>query len=432
MAGGQSDLVAVGGVARRGGLGQLALGELALQGLAEGDPGVAAACKPHGLMDINPAGQGVPDAAADAGGRAAEGLDLGGVVVGLVFKHEQPVLLLSVHLRRDMDGTGVDLLALVQLGEQAPLFQHLCADGGDVHEGLGTGGGLLLSIDLHPGGKVALIGSFDGGVVDPDLVQMGGEGGVAAVIGPVGVHHPHLGDGGVPLLLVPEVGLEEFQVVQIHGQPQPVQQGGQTGLVHGGKAGYRVHVVGDGVFPHQGLRLLQRGLPAFHRVDEEGLDFVQILLRQPAPQQIQLSVGHQGPLHPGHKLDALGGGVRPLVELPRQSLHPKPGTRHAGHGIVLVVHHVHLGLGKDNVLGPPVDGGVDLLHVIPVQNFNRLEPGNPQLLPQLPAQALGFHVEALFFLGVAAVNTHGRYPPFLFHIPVFYLIKHISPHRRQA
>ena len=43
MAGGQADLVAVGGIARRGGGGQLPLGQLALQGLVKGHPGIAAA-----------------------------------------------------------------------------------------------------------------------------------------------------------------------------------------------------------------------------------------------------------------------------------------------------------------------------------------------------------------------------------------------------
>ena len=43
MAGSQADLVAIGGIARRRGLGQLPLGQLALQGLVKGYPGVAAA-----------------------------------------------------------------------------------------------------------------------------------------------------------------------------------------------------------------------------------------------------------------------------------------------------------------------------------------------------------------------------------------------------
>ena len=278
VAGGKADLVAVGGVPRRGGLGDLPLGQLALQRLGQGHRGIAAPRHPHGLVDVGPAGEGVPDAPADAGGRAAEGLDLGGVVVGLVLEHQQPVLLLPVHIGGDMDGAGVDLLALVQLGQEAPLFQHLGADGGDVHQGLGTLSGLLLAVDLHPGGEIPLIGRLDGGIADLHVFQVGGEGGVAAVVGPVGVHHPHLGDGGVPLLLVPEVGLQEFQVVQVHGQPQGVQQAGQGLSVHGGKAVHCVHAVGSGVLPHQRLGLVQGGLPAFHRVDEVLFDFLLVLL----------------------------------------------------------------------------------------------------------------------------------------------------------
>ena len=135
---------------------------------------------------------------------------------------------------------------------------------------------------------------------------MGGEGGVAAVVGPVGVHYPHLGDGGVPLFLVPEVVLEELQVIQVHGQAQGVQQGGQGCFIHGGKAGHCVHMVGNGMLPRQRLGLVQAGLPAFYRVDEERFDFVHILLGQPAPQQIHLGVGNEGAVHSGHELDTLG------------------------------------------------------------------------------------------------------------------------------
>ena len=71
MAGSQTDLVAVGGIARRRRLGDAALGQLARQGLVQCLAGVAAAGHPHGLMDIRTARQRITDAPADAGGRAA-------------------------------------------------------------------------------------------------------------------------------------------------------------------------------------------------------------------------------------------------------------------------------------------------------------------------------------------------------------------------
>ena len=207
MAGGQTDLVAIGGIARGGGLAQLPLRQLAGESLVQRGTGITRTGHPHGLMDIGTAGQGVPDAAADAGGRAAEGLDLRGVVVGLIFEHQQPVLGLAVHRGGDVDGAGIDLLTLVQFRQQAPLFQDLCADGGNVHQGLRPLGGLFLTVDLHTGGQIPLVGGLNSRIVDLHLVDVGGEGGVAAVVGPVGVYHPDLGDGGVPPLVIPEIAL---------------------------------------------------------------------------------------------------------------------------------------------------------------------------------------------------------------------------------
>ena len=325
MAGGKADLVAVGGVARRRGLAELPLGKLAGKGLTEGLAGVTAAGDAHGLVDIGPAGEGVPDAAADAGGRPAEGLDLRGVVVGLVLEHQEPVLLLPIHLCGNVDGAGVDLLALVQLRELAPLFEDLGSQGGDVHQGLGTPRGLFLPVDLLSEGKVAVIGRLNGGVLRRHPVQMGGEGGVAAVIGPVGIHHTELRDGGVPALRVPEPGLEEGQVVAIHGEAHSLPQGGETGGIQGGEAREDRHICRDGGLLAQGLGQFQGSLPALHRVDDVALHSGHVLRRQGAVENVDLGGADGGALPLAQKLDTLGGGVRPLVKLPRQGLHGKDG-----------------------------------------------------------------------------------------------------------
>ena len=213
MARGKADLVAVGRISRRRGLRQLALGELSGKRLRERLSRVAAARHAHRLMDISAAGERVADAAADAGGRAAEGFNFGGVVVGLVFEHQQPVLLLAVHLGGNVDRAGVDLLALVELGEKAAFLERLSADGRDVHERLGALGGPLEAVDFLARGEVAVIRILDGGILDADLIQMRRERRVAAVIGPVGVDDAHLGHGGVAVLFVAEIGLQGLEVV---------------------------------------------------------------------------------------------------------------------------------------------------------------------------------------------------------------------------
>ena len=427
QAGGQTDLVAIGGVARRRGLGQLALGQLALQSFAHGRPGVAAAGQPHGLVHIGPAGQGVPDAAADAGGRAAEGLDLGGVIVGLVLEQEQPVLLLPVHHGPDPDGAGVDLLALVQILQQPPLLQGLGTDGGDIHEGLGPHAGLLLSVYLCTGIQIAAIGLGHLLVHDLHRIDMGGKGGMSAVIRPIGVHHPHLGDGGIPALLIPEIGLEELQVGQVHGQAILLQHPLQSVLIQGSEPGEHRHPVGGVVGPGQGVRLVHERLSALHGVDEIGPDFVQVSLAQAPGHGIHPGVGHGGLGHPRQQHDALGAGVRPLVVLAGQGLHRQQGGPLPQLRQLLIVEVVTLGLGKYRWLGRLVDRLIHPFHIVAVEQPQPGQSGNPQLVPQLPQGLFRLHVKPGPLLHIASkylahslfspLSLPGSPPGYLFPVP---------------
>ena len=170
-----------------------------------------------------------------------------------------------------------------KFGQQPPLFQHLGADGGDVHEGLWPLGGFLRPMDLLPGGQIPVIGGLDRRIVDLHVVQMGGEGGVAAVVGPVGVHHPDLRQGGVPALRVPEVCLEERQVLQVHGETQPRQQGPQARPVQGSEALTVSTSAGTAVSAASRSGGVQRRLPALHGVEDIPLHRVHIRRRQGTP-----------------------------------------------------------------------------------------------------------------------------------------------------
>ena len=133
--------------------------------------------------------------------------------MGLVLEQEQPVLVLAVHVALDLDGAGVDLVALVEVGQDAALLEGLCADGGHVHQAAGLFG----AAGLLPQGHIPVKRLLHHGVVDLDIVQDGAEGGVAAVVRPVGVDEADLGDGGIPVLAL-EVVLAEDDVGMVHGQ----------------------------------------------------------------------------------------------------------------------------------------------------------------------------------------------------------------------
>ena len=76
--------------------------------------------------------------AAQAGRRAAERLDLRGVVVRLILELDQPILGFAVDGDGHLDGAGVDLLALVEIRHKAAALERLRADDSHIHEGDGA------------------------------------------------------------------------------------------------------------------------------------------------------------------------------------------------------------------------------------------------------------------------------------------------------
>ena len=110
LSGGQADLVPVGAVAMSRFLRNFTLGQLARQGILNRCSRVPCTSKAHGLVNIASARQRISNRAAKTGRRAAEGLDLCGMVVGFVLKHEQPVLVHTVVVNRHIDTAGVDFL----------------------------------------------------------------------------------------------------------------------------------------------------------------------------------------------------------------------------------------------------------------------------------------------------------------------------------
>ena len=403
LTGGQTDLVAVGAVAGCGGGHELALGELAFQRLGDRHGRVRGAGDAHRLIHVGAAGQRIADAAADAGGRAAERFDFGGVVVGLVLEQEQPVLVVAVHVNLDLDGAGVDFLGLVEAGQDAVLLEPLGADGAHVHEADGLG----VAAELVAHRQVTLEGGLDGGVIDGHFVQLGAERGVTAVVGPVGVDHLDLGDGGFAALLA-EVLLAEFEVGQIHGQ---------TPLVDELLAGFGVHLVetGDGLdlaghrhLGLQGFLGLQAGLAGLDRVDHVMLDGVHVGVGQVTFQRVQLGGADRRALALGDELDAFGGGVGALVELAGQEL----GGEDLGSGEVgqVVGHIVHLGFAEHGGHGLVEQFLGDAFDVIAVHDAQGLEAVQSEDRAQFARKLLGFDIKAGLLFHVHAKN-HGN--PFL-------------------
>ena len=74
--------------------------------------------------------------------------------------------------------------------------------------------------------------------------------------------------------------------------------------------------------------------------------------------------------------------------------HIKENTTAPGLGEALVPYHVHLGLGEYDVLCLLIDGGLNPLHVITVQDADALYILDPQEAPQVPQKVPGLRRQA--------------------------------------
>ena len=148
--------------------------------------------------------------------------------MGFVLKLKQPLLFLAVDVHLDFDRAGVDLFRFVQRTEQTLLFECLCADGRQIHQGHRFVFACVQGLSQL---EVFIVSVLDVIALDVHLLDVGGEGGVTAMVGPIGVDHANLGDGRSALFGFFKVFLTEGDVAQIHRQTVLVDEFLQALLV---------------------------------------------------------------------------------------------------------------------------------------------------------------------------------------------------------
>ena len=325
---GKADLVAVAGITRGSRRHQLALGQFAGNGFLHGLERVARAGHAHRLIYIAAVGQGVADRAADAGGRAAEGLNFRGVVVRFVFKEQQPRLVYTVIVHGNAHAASVDFVRFIEILQNTFFFEVLAADGAEVHQAHGL---IFSRVNVRTQFEIILVRSLNHGVADVHIVQNGAKSSVAAMVGPVGVNHADFRNGRVALFGA-EILLTKGNIALVHRQPQPADQLAQCRRGQLAKALQGNHIGRHGVFHGQRLLCLQQCLARLHGVDDVFFNFRHFRRRRRAAEQVNARIRHCGALTAGCPLNTFSSAGCALVKLAGQKLRGK--------------HHVALGNGR--------------------------------------------------------------------------------------
>ena len=300
-----------------------------------------------------------------------------------------------------VDAAGVVLLAHLHVVQLARLPQVACADRGHVHQVQP----LLLAAEFRPHLQVEVQGPvdvfLDKGVLDADALQFGGEGGMAAVVAPVGVQDPQFGLVGVAPF-AGEVVHHFLQVCGAHRQPHLPAPAFQFLRLHRAEAFQHGNRLDGGlVGERKDGKVLLAGL---HRIDIVFADLVQRFVGGVPVEDEQLGALDADLRRRVDQVDAVHGRGGPLVELPGQEFHGDvPGARK----VDAVRDGVRHRFAEDAVAAFLQQFGGEPVEVIDVQQPERAEL-QLQVFAKLILEAAGLDLEFRMLLDENTVFFHKR------------------------
>ena len=320
LTGGKTDLIAVGGVALGRFDDDLSLRELACKRFGKRHARVCGARHAHRLIHIGASGERVSDTSAQAGRCPAEWLDLGRMVVCFILEKEQPVFLAVDGIDLHLDGAGIDLFRLIQIFQLSFLAESLdsrCCHIHQRHRAL-----RILAIDMDTRLFVVFerLGDRSGksAVFDFDRGELGGESGVTAVVGPVGIEHTDLCHGRISLLFIAEIVTDHRHVIMAHGKAHVGDQGIDPCIIQLADAldnGYCLRVF-DGKI--QRFRRSETCFTGLHRIHKEFQDLLAVAFCEMSIKGVDQRTTHTCAIFSGDNGQTLLCRVRSLVILSRQ------------------------------------------------------------------------------------------------------------------
>ena len=335
--------------------------------------------------------------------------------MSLILEEYQPLLRLPmiavIHLHGNHNGAGVNLIGLLHISQLAVSLQFSHCHQGKIHQA----DKLVLASckDLLSGVQIALVGGLDGreviALTELHIGQLRGEGGVTAVIGPIGIQNTDLRHGGVSLLLIVKVLLNVFEILKGHCQRKRIVQLLKLCLFHGDKAIKHGNICGFIKLCDQGIGLLAANLPGIHGVDTVCLDSGKFFVSN-------ITQNHIGDSGANHRLfilfqesHALYCRVCSLIELTGQELYGKHSCILRNLNL-LRIQIIHRGFGKYSSAGLFKHFIGDILHII-ADEFSDSLHLNTEVVFDLLVKLSRFYRKGLLLFHIDTSDVTHFFPP---------------------
>ena len=333
------------------------------------------------------------------------------MVVCLILEHEEPVLILPIHIDSHADAARIDLLGFVEILELALRAQRFHADDGDVHQGHIP---LVALVECPAVIRIALIGldnrQGEGPVLDVHGVNRRGKRRVAAVIRPVGVDHAQLRDRRRTVLRIAEILLNEFEIRLTHRKAVLFVKTLELTAREPGELREDLHVRRQHNPTLERRRRCKRGLAALYFIDQIGFDLLIDTIIELSDQYDHACRTHIGALPLRYELHALRRSCCRRIKLPRQGFdceHVRIGKERQ----CILIDRIHRRIGEDDIPHLCELLRAQSLYVITRDDAHGAQFCQSECLHQIVTEALCGYVEIpLPLLHKDSFDSH-RHPP---------------------
>ena len=323
------------------------------------------------------------------------------MVVCLVFEQKQPVLIFPINRDSNLHSTGVDLLGLIELVKLTLAPQIFDSNCSNVHQV-----DRFCSADRLPDCKIIVKGFLQEGTFGPDTINSGKERCVAAMIRPVGINHPNLGNSRITIL-TKEVLLTEGEICCVHGKTVTCGKVGETCGIKLTEPLKHSNLCRSSTTHHKSCRHRKIGLTAFDRVNNIFFDPIKHLIRDVSAKNIDAGRTDNGTFFLGNKLNTLCSTVSTLIKLARQILNGK-------HPLILcesgsVCDNINLRLRKHSALCIRKKVGIDVIDIVAVDDSERGNSLHSRQSGKLTEERMRFICKSRFLLDKYSEN-HCKIP----------------------
>ena len=321
-----------------------------------------------------------------------------------IFKHQQPVLIFTIHVHCDFNRTCIDFFGFIQVIQLACLFENLCSDCAKIHQCYRLF--LTACIDNLSVFEIVIIHFTYVFIFNIDVFQNRIECCMTAMVAPVCIDDFDFRDSWITLFFILEIALQECDIRKIHRQSMSGKECSESCFIQSSESFQNLRKLWLIICFLDCFRLGKLCFTCFNRVDQSLSDLCLVFFTERTLDVVQACCTYRRSLLHRGKLNALRSGIRTLIKLTWQIFNRKYPFVFRRCRCCFLIYIIYLRLGKNISYSVVPVIGIDVFNIISIDDTYIFHTGKKQCFCQFISDSVCFNRKRSFLFYKAAKYCH--------------------------